>query len=31
MAGKYCVRERTYVDDDYEECEGCTLLCEVKK
>jgi len=31
MAGKYCVRERAYVDEDYEECEGCTLLCEVKR
>ena len=25
MAGKYCVRERMYVDEDYEECEGCTV------
>jgi len=31
MPGKYCVRERAYVDEDYEECEGCNLLCEVKK
>jgi hypothetical protein len=31
MAGKYCTRERAYVDEDYEECESCNLLCEVKK
>jgi len=24
VAGKYCVRERMYVDEDFD-CEGCTV------
>jgi len=31
MAGKYCVREKTYVDENYEDCAGCPLKCEAKK
>ena len=29
MAGKYCVRERGYVDEDFD-CEGCTVCQESK-
>jgi len=29
MAGKYCVRERMYVDEDFD-CEGCTVCAEGK-
>lgn len=27
MAGKYCVRDRSYVDDEFD-CEGCTVCRE---
>jgi hypothetical protein len=31
MAGKYCMREKTYVDKNYEDCADCPLKCGVRK